>query len=257
MAKTKLTRYALISLIGVAIIYIIPFIIAQLNFSTDLLNIQTGIFSNKGFIISFKNTILFMVIFVPIVVALGFILAYITDTNGFGFIVKISIILPITIPVLSVAGFFRDYINSFFEYINGTLAVGIVFLWSCLGYTYLIFLVSLSNRSKSMEEAAFLDGAGTFTTIFRIIIPSHIEALILSTIISIYNSLKIFKQTYAMFGEYPKYDMFMMQNYLYLKLKRLDFETLIVSSDVFLVFILIILLAVMLFGRIQARKLLR
>ncbi len=256
MAKTKLTRYTLISLIGVAIIYIIPFIIAQLNFNADLLNIQSGIFSNKGFIISFKNTILFMVIFVPIVVALGFMLAYLTDTKGFGVMVKVSIILPITIPVLSVAGFFRDYMNSFFESINGTLAVGIVFLWSCLGFTYLIFLVSLSNRSKSMEEAAFLDGAGTFRTIFKIIIPSHIEALILSIIISIYNSLKIFKQTYAMFGEYPKYDMFMMQNYLYLKLKRLDIETLIVSADVFLIFILIILVGVILLGKIQKRKLL-
>ena len=257
MGKAKLTRYVLLSLIGVSIIYIIPFIIAQSNFDVSLLNPQTGILGNKGFIISFKNTIIFMVIFVPIVVVLGFVLAYLTENGKISLLAKLSIILPITIPVLSIAGFFRDNMDNIFQNINGIFVVGIVFLWSCLGFTYLIFLVSLSNRNKSIEEAAYLDGAGTFRTIFKIIIPSHTEALILSIVISIYNSLKIFKQTYAIFGEYPKYDMFMMQNYLYLKLKSLDLATLIASADVFLVFILFILVVILSLGKIQGKRLMR
>lgn len=257
LKKVNFSKYAILSLIGVAIIYIVPFIFAQFNFDIRLLDPQTGVMSSKAFLISAKNTILFMLVFVPIVVILGFVLAYLSEYMKFNIITKAAIILPITIPVLSISGFFRDNMDGIFDMLSGGLVVGIIFLWSCLGFTYLIFMVSLSNRNKSIEEAAYLDGAGTIRTIFKIIIPSHIQALVLSIVISIYNSLKIFKQTYAIFGEYPKYDMFMMQNYLYLKLKRMDLSSLIVSADIFLVFIFIVLIIVLIFGRIQENKLLK
>lgn len=257
MEKTRLTRYALISLIGVSILYIIPFIIAQDSFDFNLLNPQTGIWTNQGFMVSFKNTLIFMVINIPIVVILGFILAYITEYMNLSLLVQIAIILPIAVPILSVAGFFRDLINvsSLNKIFSGLSIVGLIYMWSCLGFTYLIFLISLKNRNKSIEEAAYLDGAGTIRTLFKIIIPLHSEALTLAIVISIYNSLKIFKQTYAVFGEYPNYDMFMMQNFLYLKLKRLSLEDLIVSADIFLLFIFIVLMLVLAFGVYQKRKL--
>lgn len=258
MEKTRLTRYALLSLIGVAVMYIIPFIVAQGSFELSLLDPSTGIFTNEGFTVSFKNTIIFMAIFVPIVVILGFLLAYATEYLNLSFLVQVAIILPIAIPILSVAGFFRDLSYSFLgEIFKGLSIVGLIYVWSCLGFAYLIFLVSLKNRNKSIEEAAYIDGAGTFRTLFKIIIPLHSEALVLSIVISIYNSLKIFKQTYAVFGEYPNYDMFMIQNFLYLKLKRLSLEDLIVSADIFLVFIFVLLMLILAFGAYQKRKLLK
>lgn len=197
-----------------------------------------------------------MSINVPIVVILGFLLAYITEYFNLSFIVQIAIILPIAIPILSVSGFFRDISYSFLgDYLKGLSIVGLIYVWSCLGFSYLIFLVSLKNRNKAIEEAAYIDGAGTFKTLFKIIIPLHSEALVLSTVISLYNSLKIFKQTYAVFGEYPHYDMFMMQNFLYLKLKRLNLEDLMVSADIFLIFILLILMLILALGAYQKRKL--
>lgn len=257
MEKTRLTRYALLSLIGVAILYIIPFIIAQDSFDFSLLDTQAGIWTNQGFIVSFKNTLMFMVIYIPIVVILGFLLAYATEYIKLSFAVQVAIILPIAVPILSVAGFFRDLlsISSFSKIFSGLSMVGLIYIWSCLGFTYLIFLISLKNRNKSIEEAAYLDGAGTLRTLFKIIIPLHSEAMTLSIILSIYNSLKIFKQTYAVFGEYPNYDMFMMQNFLYLKLKKLSLEDLIVSADIFLLFIFIVLMLVLAFGMYQKRKL--
>ncbi|HBB29391.1 MAG TPA: hypothetical protein DC000_09120 [Clostridiales bacterium] len=258
MEKTRLTRYVLLSLIGVAVMYIIPFAVAQGSFELSLLDPSTGIFSNQGFTVSFKNTIIFMLIYVPIVVILGFLLAYATEYMKLSFVVQVAIILPIAIPILSVAGFFRDLSYSVISKVfNGLSIVGLIYIWSCLGFTYLIFLISLKNRNKSIEEAAYLDGAGTFRTLFKIIIPLHSEALVLSIVISIYNSLKIFKQTYAIFGEYPNYDMFMMQNFLYLKLKKLSLEDLIVSADIFLIFIFMVLMLILALGMYQKRKLLK
>ena len=242
MGERKLVRYSLLSIIGVSILYIVPFIVAQKFFDINMLTTKEGIFSNIGFLTASKNTIVFMLIFVPLVVIIGFILAYITEHFKLSSIVSLAIIFPIAVPVLAVAGFFRDIVyNVLINHVNGIFIVGFAFLWGSIGYTYLIFLISFKNRNKSIEEAAYLDGASTFITMFKIIIPLHTEAMLLSIVISIYNALRIFKFTYAMFGEFPDYNIFMIQNFLYIKLKSMTLDMLIVSADLFLVFIFIIL----------------
>lgn len=258
MKNIRLVKYVMLSFLGVITLFIIPFIIAQQYIITSGQNPFVEIFNNTGFVISFKNTLVFMAIFVPIVVILGFVLAFITEYLNLSFWVKAAIILPITMPAVSVAGFFREICTQhFFKNVNGLYIVGLIFLWSCIGYTYIIFLISLKNRDKTIEEAAFIDGAGTFRTLFTIIIPLHTEAMILSVIISIYNSLKVFKLTYAIFGEFPDYRMFMIQNYLHIKLKELDLQTLMAAADLLLLFIFAILVVVLFIGKQRKKKLLR
>lgn len=247
--KMKLTRYIFISIIGVIILYIIPFIIAQKFVISELSSFFLLIKNNTGFVISFKNTVVFMTIFVPIVVVLGFILAFMTEYLNLGFWVKASIILPITMPAVSIGGFFREVFDYGSKNINALLIIGLIFLWSCIGFTYIIFLISFHNRDKTIEEAAYLDGAGIFKTLFSIIIPLNTEAMILALIISIYNSLKIFKLTYAIVGEHPDYRIFMIQNFLHLKLKELDIQSLMIAADVLLLFIFIILVFILSLGK--------
>lgn len=258
MNRIKLVKYVLLSLFGVITLYVVPFIIAQQYILNTGHNPFIDIFNNTGFIISSKNTVVFMTVFVPIVVVLGFVLAFLTEYLKLGFWVQAAIILPITMPAVSVAGFFREISSSnIFENINGLYIVGLIFMWSCIGYTYIIFIISLKNRDRTIEEAAYIDGAGTVRTLFTIIIPLHTEAMILSVIISIYNSLKIFKLTYVIFGEYPDYRMFMIQNFLHIKLKELDLQTLMAAADILLLFIFVILIAVLLVGKQRKKKLLR
>lgn len=258
MGERKLVRYSLLSIFGVAILYIVPFIIAQYFFDIDMLNVKTGIFSNTGFLLASKNTLIFMTIFVPTVVILGFVLAYTTEHLKLSSIVSLVIIFPIAVPVLSVSGFFREIIyNVLVNYINGILIVGIAYLWGSIGFTYLVFLISFKNRNKSIEEAAYLDGANIFVTLFKIIIPLHTEAMLLSIILSIYNALRIFKFTYAMFGEFPDFDIYMMQNFLHVKLKSMTLDTLIVSADLFLMFILVVLILLYVLSKYFKGKLYR
>lgn len=258
MKNIKLIKYVLFSFLGVITLFVIPFIIAQQYIIAAGQNSFAEIFNNTGFVISFKNTFVFMAIFLPAVVILGFVFAFMTEYLNLSFWVKASIILPITMPAVSVAGFFKEISRmDIFENINALCMVGLIFLWSSIGYTYIIFLISLKNRDKTVEEAAYIDGAGTFRTLFTIIIPLHTEAMILSVIISIYNSLKVFKLTYAIFGEFPDYRMFMIQNYLHIKLKELDLQTLMAAADLLLMFIFIILIAVLLVGKQRKKKLIK
>lgn len=247
--------YVLPSVVGVASMYLVPFIIAQkyVFFSSD--NSFTEIFANMGFIISIKNTAVFMSVFIPLAVILGFAAAFATEYLNLSFWVQAAVILPITIPASSVSGFFREMaLSSILENVNGLFVVGFIFLWSCIGYTYIIFLISLKNRDKSIEEAAYLDGAGTLRTMFSIMIPLHSEALVLAVIVSTYNALKIFRMTYAIFGEYPDYRMFMIQNFLHIKLKGLDLQTLMTGADILLAFIFVLLFLILRLGQKHKRK---
>ncbi|WP_313346296.1 hypothetical protein [Sedimentibacter sp.] len=255
MKKYGMMKYILPSVLGVASLYLVPFIIAQKYVFFSSNNSFTDIFSNLGFIISIKNTAVFMSVFIPLAVIIGFVTAFATEYLRLSFWVQAAVILPITVPASSVSGFFREIAaSSFLENVNGLFIVGFIFLWSCIGYTYIIFLISLKNRDKSIEEAAYLDGSGTFRTIFSIMLPLHSEALVLAVIVSTYNSLKIFRMTYAIFGEYPDYRMFMIQNFLHLKLKELSLDTLMVGADILLAFIFVLLFFILRSGQKHKRK---
>ena len=255
MKKNGMTRYVIPSFLGVAVLYLVPFIIAQRYVIFPSGSAFTEIFSNMGFIISIKNTIIFICIFIPLAVIFGFVTAFATEYLNLGFWVQAAIVLPITVPASSVSGFFKEMASSkALENVNGLLVVGIIFLWSCIGYTYIIFLISLKNRDKSIEEAAYLDGAGAFRTMFSIMLPLHSEAIVLAAIVSTYNSLKIFRVTYAVFGEYPNYRMFMIQNFLHLKLKELNMQTLMAGADILLAFVFILLFLILKLEQKHKRK---
>lgn len=255
MKKSGMMKYVIPSIIGVASLYLVPFIIAQKYVFFSSGASFTDIFSNMGFIISIKNTVVFMSVFIPLAVILGFATAFATEYLKLSFWVQAAVILPITLPASSVSGFFREMASSsILENVNGLFVVGFIFLWSCIGYTYIIFLISLKNRDKSIEEAAYLDGAGTLRTIFSIMMPLHSEALVLAVIVSTYNSLKIFRMTYAIFGEYPDYRMFMIQNFLHIKLKELDMQTLMAGADILLAFIFVLLFLILKLEQKHKRK---
>lgn len=257
MKKDRLVKYAFISIIGVFVMFVIPFVLLQSEFSLKLLS-KEYLFSDEAFIMSVKNTLLFMLLFIPIVVIIGSLLAYMTEHYKFSMAVQMAIILPIFLPALSVSGFFREIIyTTFYDKLGSIGFLGVVFLWASTGYTYLIMLISLRARDISIEQSAMLDGAGQFRTLFKIVLPLHTNAIILSIILSIYNSLRIFKYSYAMFGEFPTNEMLTIQNYLYIKLKKFHPDVLTVSADIFLIIILFMLFAVISWGNHRNKKLVK
>ncbi|QSX05883.1 sugar ABC transporter permease [Sedimentibacter sp. zth1] len=257
MKGDRLVKYSFLSIIGVFVLFIIPFILLQLQFDVSLLS-KEGILADQSFIIAVKNTLAFMLVFIPIVVILGFVLAYLTEYYKFSMIVQMIIILPIVLPALSVSGFFKEIMYTFFYQKLGSIGfLGVIFIWASTGYAYLIMLISLKSRNVSIEQAALLDGASQFKVLFKIILPLHSNALVLSIILSIYNSLRIFKYTYAIFGEIPKLELLTIQNYLYIKLKKFHPDVLVVSADIFLIIILVMLLVVISWGNHRNKKLIK
>jgi len=74
------------------------------------------------------------------------------------------------------------------------VSIGNIVTWQFVGYNMLIFYSSLKTIPTDMYEAASLDGAGAWRTIFSIKIPNVRGALVIATIFSIIGSFQLFNE---------------------------------------------------------------
>lgn len=82
---------------------------------------------------------------------------------------------------------------------------GLVILmhWQMIGYMMIIYIAGIQNVSTDIMESAKVDGAGAFTTLFRITIPSVMPAITICLFLTITNSFKLFDQNLALTAGAP------------------------------------------------------
>ena len=82
---------------------------------------------------------------------------------------------------------------------------GLVILmnWQMIGYMMIIYIAGLGNISTDILEAAKVDGAGAFTTLFRVTIPSVMPSITICLFLTITNSFKLFDQNLALTAGAP------------------------------------------------------
>lgn len=79
-------------------------------------------------------------------------------------------------------------------------AVGLVSLWSALGYNIIIFSAGLQDIPRQYYEASALAGAGWFRQTTSITVPLLTPSIFFVTVISVINSFQIFDVVYVMVG---------------------------------------------------------
>lgn len=77
-------------------------------------------------------------------------------------------------------------------------AVSVASMWSGFGYSFLLFLAGLKGISKEVTEAAYVDGANSRQTLFRVIIPMLRPVLTVVTILTILGAMQMFPLVVAM-----------------------------------------------------------
>ena len=82
---------------------------------------------------------------------------------------------------------------------------GLVILmnWQMIGYMMIIYIAGIGNIPTSITEAAKVDGAGSLTTLFKIIIPSVMPSITICLFLTITNSFKLFDQNLALTAGAP------------------------------------------------------
>ncbi len=75
--------------------------------------------------------------------------------------------------------------------------------WQMIGYMMIIYIAGLNNIPTDVIEASKVDGAGYFTTLFKITIPSCMPSITICLFLTITNSFKLFDQNLALTAGAP------------------------------------------------------
>jgi len=151
---------------------------------------------------------------VPIMLVLSRVAALALDSarlHGAGFF-RIAIFLPYAVPGVVAAliwGFIYGNQFGLTGSINDLIgfdllqpfssdwilaSIGNIVTWEFMGYNMLIFYAALRVIPGELYEAAEIDGAGAFRTVFSIKLPAIRGALVIATIFSIIGSFQLFNE---------------------------------------------------------------
>lgn len=75
--------------------------------------------------------------------------------------------------------------------------------WQMIGYMMIIYIAGIQNIPNDILEAARVDGANAFTTLFRITVPSVMPSVTICLFLTITNSFKLFDQNLALTAGAP------------------------------------------------------
>lgn len=157
---------------------------------------------------------LFLLVQVPIMLVLALFAALALDSARLRWVpvYRLSIFLPYAVPgVVAVMiwgymygsqfGLVADFNRFFGVELPSPLAenlilisIGNIVTWEFVGYNMLIFFSALKAVPTEQYEAAEIDGAGAFRTIFSIKLPSIRGAIVIATIFSVIGSFQLFNE---------------------------------------------------------------
>lgn len=79
----------------------------------------------------------------------------------------------------------------------------ILMAWQQIGYMMIIYIAGLQSVSEDMIEAAKIDGANGWHTLWHITIPTVMPSITICTFLTLTNSFKLFDQNFVLNGGQP------------------------------------------------------
>ena len=90
------------------------------------------------------------------------------------------------------------------EPVWGFWALVVVVAWQQIGYMMIIYIAGLQAVPSDMLEAAKIDGATSWQTLWRVTIPNVMPSITICTFLTLTNSFKLFDQNLALTNGLPK-----------------------------------------------------
>ncbi len=240
------------SLIGVLVFFVVPFfvVIYYSLINNPILHEFVGLdnfkalFQNSAFQLAAKNTAIFSAVSVPAAVILSLLLAVMLSGKLYGKSqFRTSMLTPLMVPVASVVLIWQvlfSYNGVLSEIILGMggekidwmksdfnrYVVILLFLWKNVGYNMILFLAALANVPRDIEEMAMLEGAGSARIFFSIKLRYLSPTILFVTILSLINSMKIFREVYLLTGKYPYEGLYLLQHFMNNTFESMDYQKL-------------------------------
>lgn len=170
-------------------------------------------FQDAGFRYSFIYTAAFAVVSIIAINLIAFTVAYFLTQNIKGAnIFRTVFFMPNLIGGIvlgyiwsmifdGIMQMYNTYLLAKTEY--GFWGLVILMCWQQVGYMMIIYIAGLQSIGEDMMEAAKIDGANKWQTLWRITIPNVMPSITMCMFLTMTNSFKLFDQNLALTGGMP------------------------------------------------------
>ena len=264
--------FILPSILGIAVFYVVPYLICivkSLFIGNSFVGITNYIelFKNNTFLLALKNTGIFTAVAIPLLMVISFLFAlFLNSFKKISSFFRSSLLIPVVVPVASLICvwqvIFDDYgaVNAFLNYLGidtvrffnsefSMVMIILIYVWKYCGFCVILFTAGLANVPTSLYESARLDGANAFQIVRKITIPMITPTTFFVFLMEIIYSFKIFREVFALFGNYPDENVYFLQNFINNNYYNLDYSRLSSASVILSLFIIAILLIFFIFEK--------
>jgi multiple sugar transport system permease protein len=178
------------------------------------------VFGDETVLISFGNTLLFMVLAVALQLLIALVLAL--AVNGrmpvwLRSVFRSAFFFPLVLSAASISVVMKYLFNQDFGVVNWLIglagidpvpwltsergamaAVILVYVWQQFGFSFLLFVGGLNTIPKEIHEASALDGATGLRKHLAITLPLLSPTLLVASVVGIINALQVFEQPYVL-----------------------------------------------------------
>ncbi|MDE7194371.1 MAG: sugar ABC transporter permease [Oscillospiraceae bacterium] len=247
--NTKCKLCLLPSIIGTAVFFVVPYLrvlyysLIDSQFKRNFVWLDNYIetLQNKYFQLALKNSLLIILIAVPILIVLALIIS-LALSYGIKWVRKtqFAFVLPMVIPTASIVLIWRGV----FADSTTALPMYLLFIWKNIGICIVLLTAAFTSIERSIFEAARLDGANSFILHTKITIQMIAPTVFFTVLLSIVNSFKIFKESYLYYAtNYPPDHSYTLQYYMNNNFLKLDYQSLATSA---------VLTSILVFGIVMA-----
>jgi len=235
--KHMIWIFVLPSLVGMTIFFFVPAALSLFYAFTNArgefvwLGNFVDVLTNSTFQLAARNSLLFIAVSVPLNLTISFLLASTLQHLRNKKSLAIAFMLPLIIPSGAIVFFWNTLfadngaINSFlFQRGMDTVPwlatnwsfviILIVFLFKNIGFNLVLFLAGFSFIPKDYYEVAKIEGAGKFATFRHVTSIYMLPTFFLVLMMSIINSVRIFREIYLLYGAYPHQSVYMLQHFM-------------------------------------------
>lgn len=193
------------------------------------------LFTDQYFFISLKNSLIYLIIQVPIMTVLSILLAIILHRGitKLKSLFRTAFFIPFIVESVAYSLIFvllfqeKGVVNFLFSIFNigpimwltqtwpARIVIMLIITWRWTGYNMVIILAGLQTIPDDYYEAAKIDGANIFQQFFYITIPMLKPVILFSTILSTIGTLNLFTEAYLLTNGGPNNSTITLGLYIY------------------------------------------
>ncbi len=213
----------------------------------------TDMLGNSVFRLAFGNTLKFLAVSLPLILVLSFAIALLLKNQAqkhetLKSVLLLPYIMPVVGTVLLVDLIFAEtgLMNGLLDMLGAPVAdwlgsdkafpvVVALYLWKNAGYSVILLLSGLVTISDDHYAAADLDGANQWQRLRYITIPQMWYSIFFTTVFSLINAFKCFREIFLIGGTHPHSSIYMLQHFINNAFDKLNYPKLAVASVLLLV----------------------